>query len=206
MTPWALVEPQQVPRPDLDTRQALFGASQLALLYSGNLGRAHEFEQFVELARATEHDSIAFCFAGRGPRMSQLKQHIESAKLSNVRFADFAAEGQLEQRLAAGDVHLVSLRDDWTGTVVPSKFFGALAIGRPVLFVGSEDCAIARWIAQHKIGWHLRSDNVAEVAVELQELARNVEARQAMNSHCQQIYHDYFSREMQLKKLEELLG
>jgi len=47
------------------------------------------------------------------------------------------------------------LSPSYTGAVVPSKFFGALAAGRPVLFEGSVDCSIARWIKEHRIGWVL---------------------------------------------------
>jgi hypothetical protein len=45
------------------------------------------------------------------------------------------------------------LRKEWTGTVVPSKFFGALAIGQPVLFVGSRESSVARIIEEHGVGW-----------------------------------------------------
>ena len=206
ITPWALVEPSRVPEPDASVRQALFGASELTCLYSGNLGRAHEFELFVQLARATQGDSIAFCFAGRGPRMAQLNDLVREAQSSNIRFADFAKEGELEQRLAAGDAHLVSLRDEWTGTVVPSKFFGSLAIGRPVLFVGSEQCAIAGWIEQYKIGWHLRPDNIQQVAQQLRELASNAGVKHALYEHCQAVYQQHFSRDKQLAHFAQLLS
>ena len=70
-----------------------------------------------------------------------------------MRFAGFAPEAELEKRLTACDLHLVSLRPEWTGTVVPSKFFGALAAGRGVVFAGSPESAIARWIDEHQVGW-----------------------------------------------------
>ena len=201
VTPWALVEPETVSVADGSTRDSLFGSCDLACLYSGNLGRAHEFDLFVELAKALHTDSVSFCFAGRGPRMQQLVATTKQAMHSNMRFADFAEEGQLESRLAAGDIHLVSLRSEWTGTVVPSKFFGSLAIGRPVLFVGSADCAIARWIEQYKIGWHLRSDNVLHVAKQFRELALDPAARRTLNLHCQAIYQAHFSRDIQLERM-----
>ena len=52
----------------------------------------------------------------------------------NIGFAGFADESRVAARLAAVDVHLVTLRQSCTGAVIPSKFFGALAAGRPVLF------------------------------------------------------------------------
>ena len=78
-----------------------------------------------------------------------------------MRFAGFAPESELEKRLAAADIHLVSLRPEWTGVVVPSKFFGSLAAGRPVVFAGGPDSAIARWIHEFGVGWVLTTDNVA---------------------------------------------
>ena len=98
------------------------------------------------------------------------------------------------QRLASADVHLVSLRPEWTGLVVPSKFFGALAAGRPVLFAGSRDAAIARWIAQHKVGWVLDESSQEAVAAELRELARHKDRLAQLQGHCHRIYQQDFSR------------
>lgn len=80
---------------------------------------------------------------------------------TNIRLAGFATEAELERRLAAADIHLISLRRGWEGIVVPSKFFGALAIGRPVLFSGPEESCIARWIADEKLGCVLDDASVA---------------------------------------------
>src|SRR5690606_25618685 len=95
--------------------------------------------------RRLRHEQTSFCFAGRGPKLSAVQAAVTLAD-RNIRFAGFADERRLSARLTAADIHLVALRENWTGTVVPSKFFGALAAGRPVLFAGSADSAIARWI------------------------------------------------------------
>lgn len=204
ITPWALVEPDSVQAPPAKTHNELFGESPLGCLYSGNLGRAHDFELFLSLARAARAHNIGFCFAGRGARMQSLKDAITSADI-NVRFAGFADEAQLNARLQAGDVHLVSLQESWTGTVVPSKFFGSLAIGRPILFVGSAECAIAQWIKQHEVGWHLTEANLLAILAELKQLASNAERRAAINWHCQQVYRTHFSKASQLRSWRDLL-
>ena len=205
ITPWALVEPDSVQAPPAETHNELFGASPLGCLYSGNLGRAHDFELFLSLARAARVHNISFCFAGRGARMQSLKDAITPADM-NVRFAGFADEAQLNARLQAGDVHLVSLQESWTGTVVPSKFFGSLAIGRPILFVGSAECAIAKWIKQHDVGWHLTEANLPSILAELTQLAADDNRRAAINLHCQQVYRTHFSKDSQLRSWRELLS
>lgn len=205
ITPWALVEPDAVQTPAATVHEELFGQSRLGCLYSGNLGRAHEFELFLALARAARQHDIGFCFAGRGARMQPLKEALVPED-TNVRFAGFAEESQLNQRLQAGDVHLVSLQPSWTGTVVPSKFFGALAIGRPILFVGSAQCAIAHWIRQHEVGWHLTADNLSAIVAELDRLAADPTQRAALNLHCQSVYHAHFSKAKQLQRWCELIS
>ena len=74
-------------------------------------------------------------------------------------------------------MQIVTLRESWTGTVVPSKFFGALAIGRPVLFVGSPDSAIAKWIQELGVGWVLRSNDKQAVLEQLLFLADHPEEK-----------------------------
>jgi len=57
----------------------------------------------------------------------------------NINFADFVmSDEELYDRLSAADFMLISLKDSWTGISVPSKFFGAIASGKAVLFSGSE--------------------------------------------------------------------
>ena len=58
----------------------------------------------------------------------------------------------LSQSLSAADVHLVSLRPELEGLIVPSKFFGIAAVARPAIFMGDADGDIARLIARHDCG------------------------------------------------------
>jgi glycosyltransferase involved in cell wall biosynthesis len=173
LVPWALKEAAAPVPVDTATRAALFPRAKLALIYSGTMGRAHDFEAFVRLARACRAragDAVSFCFCARGNRYEELRRAVASDD-SNIAFAPFADEQTLEARLAAADFHLVSLRPDWAGLVVPSKFFASLAVGRPVLYAGPADSEIARWIAEHDLGIHLTDDNADAVADRLCRLA-----------------------------------
>jgi len=160
--PWALSE-TEVPAPvDAAARATLFPRAKLALFYSGTMGRAHDFELFLRLARACRArsgDAVSICFAARGNRADELRGAIRPDD-HNVAIAPFADEATLPARLAAADLHLVSLRPDWGGVVVPSKFFASLAIGRPVIYAGPADSEIARWIAEHDLGLHLTEDGL----------------------------------------------
>jgi glycosyltransferase involved in cell wall biosynthesis len=193
MVPWALDEPAEVERPDPATRRELFGDASLGLLYSGNFGRAHSYAEILELARRLQGAPLHFCFGVRGNRAEELRRAIDPQQ-ANVSLAGFAPEAALGKRLAAADIHLVSLRPEWTGLVVPSKFFGALAAGRPVLFAGSRDAAIARWIREHGVGWVLEPDTLDSLVRQLRQLAASPAQLEALQRHCHQVYQREFSR------------
>ncbi|MFT3768780.1 MAG: glycosyltransferase family 4 protein [Minicystis sp.] len=202
LTPWALVEPAEVVRPDPETRRALFGEASLGLLYAGTFGRAHAHEDILALARLLRDDDVGFCFGVRGNRASALEAAV-GAEDRNVRFAGFAPEAELEKRLGAADVHLASLRQDWTGVVVPSKFFGSLAIGRPVIFAGSRKSSIARWIEQHGVGWVLDGGSIERVAADLRRLSGDRGELSALWARCHRVYREQFSREAVIARWDE---
>jgi glycosyltransferase involved in cell wall biosynthesis len=195
LVPWALTEPAEVAPPDPATHAELFGDSTLGLLYSGNFGRAHGYADFLDLARRLRGASVQFCFGVRGNRAQQLRQAVLPDD-TNVSFADFASEAALPKRLAAADIHLVSLRPEWTGLVVPSKFFGCLAAGRPVIFAGSRDSAIARWIEEHGVGWVLDTSSQDAIAAELQGLTHAPATLADLQRRCHRVYQEQFSRSM----------
>jgi glycosyltransferase involved in cell wall biosynthesis len=204
LVPWALVEPPAPPKPDPATRRDLFGDAALTLLYSGNFGRAHGYSEFLELARALRGESVAMCFAVRGNRADELRREV-TADDANIYFAGFAPESELEKRLGAADVHLVSLRPEWTGIVVPSKFFGSLAAGRPVIFAGDPKSALARWVREHNIGWLLTSETVGDVARELRDLSRSPQRLEEMQRRCHAVYHQHFSQQHVLDEWDKEL-
>jgi glycosyltransferase involved in cell wall biosynthesis len=195
LVPWALFEPDKPLATDSDERAKLFGKTDLGLLYSGNFGRAHSCNEILMLARSLRAHSIRFCFSVRGNRVSELHASITDAD-DNISFVDFAAEEDLEKRLGAADIHLVSLQPDWTGVVVPSKFFGCLAAGRPVIFSGSVDSSIAKNIHKYKVGWVLNENTLEEVCAELITLSSSPAKLLELQEHCHNVYRKYFSKEV----------
>jgi glycosyltransferase involved in cell wall biosynthesis len=199
ITPWALEEPTAPLPVPAGERAALFGNAPLGLLYSGTFGRAHSYQTIVDLARLLRLDGVCLTFSIRGNREEALRAAV-LAEDSNIRFAGFTAPENLSDRLASADVHVVTLREEWTGTVVPSKFFGALAIGRPVLFCGDSGSAIAKWIREYELGWVLTPGNMAEVAASMRELLMNRAAVREIREHCHAIYQAHFSCEFALDR------
>jgi hypothetical protein len=199
--PWALAEPATVPDIDQTHRKAVFGSTKLAIMYSGNFGRAHSFSEVLTIARGMREVAAHFSFGIRGNRVAEAQQAV-TAEDSNISFAPFAPADQLEARLSAADIHVVSLRPEWTGTVVPSKFFGALAAGRPVLFIGSQESCIAQLIRSFGLGWICPPGGEYRVAQQLRELAIDPSPLRELNARCHRIYNEHFARETVLDSFD----
>jgi len=125
------------------------------VMYSGNMGRAHEFSTALEAARQLQkrgESDILFLFVGGGPMESALRLKVERLGLHNVRFLESQPAESLSISLAAADLHLVTMREGMEGLVVPSKFYGVMAAGRSCLFVGPPASEIARVIHEQSAG------------------------------------------------------
>ncbi len=193
LTPWALEEPLGPLPINIKERESLFGEAKIGLLYSGSFGRAHNFYLTLKLARQMKGFGVVVTYSVRGSRLGDLKEAV-NAEDTNIRFVDFAPSEKLLARLSAPDVHIVSLRPEWSGIVVPSKFFGALAVGRPVLFEGPKDSDVAQWIKDYQVGWVLEPENMKEVQTELLRFLADPAKKAEMFKHCHRVYQRYFSK------------
>jgi colanic acid biosynthesis glycosyl transferase WcaI len=205
LVPWALVELDSIQKPDEVTRRELFSDAKLAILYSGNMGRAHDFSLILQLARRlyNEDPKIVFCFACRGNRYRELTAAVRPGDY-NIRFAPFAEGHELPKRLNSADIHLISLRHGWEGIVVPSKFFGSLAVGRPVLYAGPEGSAIYKWIQELNIGMVINKDNMEDVVSKLINLANQPDKMRIWGENAFKAYK-YFSRTRVINQWDKLL-
>ena len=110
----------------------------LVLLYSGHAGEQHPLSAVVEaVCDDSIRDRVALVIAGWGVARDAARAVATERALSNVHFLEPLPPGQVPSLLALGDVHLVSLAEQATGTCVPSKAYTAMSAGRPVLYVGS---------------------------------------------------------------------
>ncbi len=203
--PWALVEPPRPITPDPEARRALFGDASLALLYAGTFGRAHAHEAIVALSRRLRDANVRTCFGVRGNREDALRSSLDASD-TNIAIAPFADERALAERLGAADIHLASLREDWDGVVVPSKFFGSLAIGRPVIFAGSRKSSLARWIEEHGVGWVLDASSIDRVEEDLRAIARDRDRLTALQQRCHATYAARFSKAIAIERWAEAIN
>jgi len=156
---------------DSATRGSLGLAARFVVGYSGNFGRAHEFETLLGAARRLSGEpEFAFLMTGAGAKRGPLQQIVERESLQSFVFQDYQPPERLSDSLAAADVHVVSLLPALEGLIVPSKVYGILAAGRPALFIGDPTGDVATLLSQHECGISVAVGDSDGLAAQLRAL------------------------------------
>jgi len=125
----------------------------LVVMYSGNLGVVHETDALMEVVRRLQAmPEVCVLFVGEGQGKDQLEQWARREGLQGVRFLGYQTQEALRYSLSAGDIHLVTLRPEMEGLSVPSKVYGIMAVGRPVVFIGPEGSEVAALVREASCG------------------------------------------------------
>lgn len=106
--------------------------------YVGTIGMAHGLEVVIRTARVLQEQGrtdIAFLIVGDGARCSELEQlAAQEGVQQHVIFTGRMSRDQMPTVLASSDACLVHLRKtELFETVVPSKIFETMAMGRPII-------------------------------------------------------------------------
>ncbi|MBN9660806.1 MAG: glycosyltransferase family 4 protein [Acidobacteria bacterium] len=183
----------------------------LKVFYSGNAGLAHDFETFqraVEQLSGEQPDfeqRYRFRFSGGGPRMGALRNWAHG-RYPNVQFGGYAARGDLGSAFGAGDVGLVTQIPATCGTVVPSKTYGILAAGRPVLFVGPAAATPARIIAEHRVGWQVDPGDARSLASLLAWLQTHPGEVEAAGRRARSVFERNYDLPIGVTRILDYLG
>ncbi|HEX9984122.1 MAG TPA: glycosyltransferase family 4 protein [Thermoanaerobaculia bacterium] len=170
--------------------------------YSGNLGRVHEFETILRaMELLKEETDIRFLIVGGGAQLERVRREARG----NVEFRPYAPREQLSESLSAGDVHLVSLQPRLEGLIVPSKFYGIVAVARPVIFIGAADGELARLVDEHRCGVVVAPGDAEALASAIRSLAADRAATAEMGRRGRDAYDARFSAPRALAAWERTL-
>lgn len=124
------------------------------VLYSGTLGRAHPIQPILEAAQilSKDHPEIEFVFVGDGPNFERLGQERARRGLDNMRLMPYQPANRLRELMESGDVHLITMREDAAGFIVPCKLYSAIAVARPCILIGPHVSEVARVIDDFQAG------------------------------------------------------
>jgi glycosyltransferase involved in cell wall biosynthesis len=133
----------------------------LVILYSGNLGLAHEIDTVLgAMERLRNRPDFRFVFVGGGPKRPKLEAACREKNIGNVEFRPYCPRENLGESLSEGHIGLVTQLPQTIGSLVPSKMYGIMAAGRPFLYIGPGGSTPAQHIDRFQCGWKISLGDV----------------------------------------------
>ena len=164
--------------------------------YSGNFGLGHDCQTvFDAMLAAKDDDGIRWVFVGDGVVRPKLERFIEEHGIRNVLLKPYQPRTRLGDLIGLGDVHLVLMVPNFEGVILPSKFYGIMAAGRPAVFVGPEGSEIALTIRERRCGVVVPNGNAAGLLSVIDELRKDPGLSLAMGQRGRRALEERYSRE-----------
>jgi glycosyltransferase involved in cell wall biosynthesis len=172
------------------------------VLHAGNLGFYGEWNTLLKAAEILKNENVGLVFIGEGANLAQLK--AAAAGSPNVRFLPFRPAEQMPPVLIAPDVHVITVRRGLEGIVVPSKLYGILAAGCPVLAVTASNSDSARTVVEAGCGLAADPDDPAAVAAAIRQLRSDPARLAEMGRRAREISGRY-ARVNELRRFVEVV-
>jgi len=191
-----------LPAPDLSVVRAIRGNFSFVLVHAGNLGFYGAWNTLVTAARHLANEGVGLVFVGDGAQRSQIE--AAAAGADNVRFLEFFPASKIPSVLAAADAHVITVKRGLEGVVVPSKMYGILAAGKPILAVAPKETDAASLGVQRGFAVAADPDRPAEVVSAVRALASDPKKLKAMGEAARAAAPDY-DRVEELKKFVTII-
>ena len=129
-------------------------SDKFTIIYAGNMGIAHEFRSVLKVISrlGQSHPDIHFIMLGKGHRKSEVQKYFDDNSPQNMTMVGYLETEEFTAIMKQTDVHLITLRDNFNGLLVPSKLYSSMALGKPVLFEGPEENEITSVLNQFDAG------------------------------------------------------
>ena len=192
-----------LPAADPEVIRTIRGSFSFVLVHAGNLGFYGAWNTLVAAARSLAKEGVGLVFVGDGAQRSQIE--AAAAGSGNIRFLDFFPASKISSVLAAADAHVITVKRGLEGVVVPSKMYGILAAGKPIVAVAPGETDVVSLGVRRGFAIAADPDSPAEVANAVRTVASDPAKVKAMGEAARAAAPDY-DRAKELQKFVEIIG
>lgn len=176
---------------DNDFRQRLKLDNSFVVMHSGNMGLTQRLEVLISAAAEPNWPSRAkLLLVGNGAARDRLLAHAAQLNLPprRIEFVNYQPRHRLAESLSAADVHVVSMHENITGCLCPSKLYGIMAVGRPVIAIADPKTDLCQTIGERDLGWCVQPGTpraIAHAVAEAESESRRSSVGGAPNEYVQ---------------------
>lgn len=165
---------------DPEVVRAIRADFRFVIVHAGNLGFYGAWRTLLGAMDQLKNERIGLVFVGDGAQRGQLER--DAFGLGHVRFLPFYPANKIASVLAAGDVHVVTIKRGLEGVIVPSKMYGILLAGKPILAVAPRETDVACLGEQQGFAKWADPENPSKVAQVIRELCGDPRRLERMSS------------------------
>jgi putative colanic acid biosynthesis glycosyltransferase WcaI len=201
----AEIPPPEKPFSPLDPEvvRAIRGGFSFVLLHAGNLGFYGAWNTLVTAVRKLSSEGVCLVFVGSGAQRPAVE--AAAAGSNNIRFFDLFPSAKIPSVLAAADAHVVTIKRGLEGVVVPSKMYGILAAGKPIVAVAPKETDVVSLGIEQGFAAAADPDKPAELVNVVRGLMGDVKKLRTMGEAARAAAPAY-DRVRELQKYLEILN
>ena len=178
------------------------------VMHSGNMGLSQRLDVVVEAFRdpGTPNRAVLTLVGDGAKRASLVADSAELQRADKIRFFDYQPYDRLSESLSAADLHLVSLDGNATGCLAPSKLYGILSVGRPVLCIAPENSELLKLVLENRIGWVAKPGDANSISQKICEAVETpLVVRDEMGRRARQLAIERYDRKVCCRAFEVML-
>lgn len=175
----------------------------IVVMYSGNVGLSQSFDLVRHAATAwQDRADVHFVVNGEGAARHQVDRW--AVDLPNVLVTDFAPRDEVGDVLGAADLHLILLKEGLSRSSTPSKLYGVLAAGRPLLASIDSGSEVDNIIARAGAGLSVAPDDPALFLEALEKMTTDTHELRAMGERARTFVETWLTPSAQAEAYEKL--
>ena len=174
------------------------------IMYSGNIGLYYDLENIIKvIGEFKDREDVVFAFVGDGTVKDKVEAYVKENNLSNVTFIPYQDKADLIYSLNAADIHWVVNAKGIKGVSVPSKLYGVMAAGKPVLGVLDEGSEARLIVEDCNCGVCIEPGNYKEISNNIEYILNNKEEIKALGLNGRQYLETNLTKEVSINKYKE---
>lgn len=208
LPPWPLSDHlQPVEHEENPFREEHGLAGKFVVMYSGNHGQTTPVKTVLDAAvQMQDREDLVFMFIGGGAGKQDVEATIAEHQPTNIIDLPYQPLERVRYSLSAADVHVVTMGNNVVGVIHPCKVYGAMALGRPILLVGPEQCHVSDIMQNQSIGWHVQHGDVDGLIAAVDEMRQMPKSElHEMGQQAMQIVQTRFQRQQMVDEFLEIM-
>lgn len=170
--------------------------STLNIVYTGNIGRFHDIETIIEIAKISMETlpNVRFIFVGDGFKRLKLENAIKNGT-TNIIISDYQYDSSYLDVLSGADLFISTLSPRIKGLGVPSKTYSYLAAGKPVIAIMEKGTEIGDLVENENLGIRVDSMEVGKVIEFIQDISLDTIKLRTIEDKVKKVFLERYERQ-----------